>query len=462
MTDIKSRRASIVSIGILAILVLTKILLSPLGILDDLWNYNIARGIASGYTPYVDINFPHTPFFFLVFSWPLLIKRTFFVYRLTSAAILFLTSFMVRKVVSSDSGRRWGTISAFLTVVFTDIVTYNGMVFLTAILIWDLLRSDLNKRRAFCFGVLCSLSILSRQTTGTVLAAASFIMVISDKAKRKHAWFVFGGGVFVMILFASYLLATGSFAAFWDYCFFSLITFGGDNGMFLPSAVLFLLMSAAGIVSDIVLIRKYDKKYLYHLVLGICLFTIGLPIMDMMHLLYSGLWFLFPVIKMIFEANKDRIGDNILRLIAAIIAAQIVVTAVLGLGGTVFDNEHEELKLVPIPSDILHDDLEINRICNTYREEGKNVTVLSSGEVIFSLLNGEFDYPFDMFLNGNVGTTPPLSYIEQICADPDSVIVIPENYHEENRQNPEGVFEYVNSHMVPVERYGIYIWYEHP
>lgn len=458
----ESKKASVLSLAVLAILVLTKIALSPLGILDDLWNYNIARGIASGYTPYVDINFPHTPFFFLVFSLPLLVKRTFFVYRLTSAAILFLTSFMIRRVVSADSGRGWGTIIAFLTVVFTDIVTYNGMVFLITITIFLLLCSGLNKRRAFLYGVLCALSILSRQTTGTFLALASFLMVISDKAKRKYAWGVLCGGVSVMVLFALYLFATGSFAAFWDYCFFSLITFGGENGMFLPSAVLFLLMSVAGIVSDIILIRKHEKKYVYHLVLGICLFTIGIPIMDMMHLLYSGLWFLFPVIRMISDANKDRIGDNILRLIAAIIAAEIVVTAVLGLDGTVYDKEHEELKFVPIPSDILHDDLEINRICRSFRDEGKNVTLLSSGEVIFSILNGEFNYPFDMFLNGNIGTTPPLSYIEQICDDPDSVIVIPENYGEENRQNPDGVFEYVNEHMVPVQRYGVYIWYEHP
>ena len=92
----------------------------------------------------------------------------------------------------------------------------------------------------------------------------------------------------------------------------------------------------------------------------------------------------------------------------------------------------------------------------------KRVIVFSSSSAIFSMMNEEYNVPYDVFNNGNFGMINPLFYVEEACANANTVIVIPENYGEENWQNPDGVFEYVDEHMNPVQRYGVYIWYEHP
>lgn len=42
--------------------VLSTILLNPLGDLDEIWNYNVARNIAKGLIPYKDISTITTPF----------------------------------------------------------------------------------------------------------------------------------------------------------------------------------------------------------------------------------------------------------------------------------------------------------------------------------------------------------------------------------------------------------------
>lgn len=463
MATKKNRRSFLITIVIIAVLAFTKVMLSPLGNLDDLWNYSFSKGISMGYIPYSDINLIYTPLFFMVFSLPLMISRSYFMYRITSSVFLTVTSLLFGRIVSRRTNNYWGLISSCILIVFTDIFTYNGLILLFSIIIYMVLCSDISHMKSFVLGVIGALSILSRQTTGTFIALFILMVLLSNKPIYRKVMLYLAGGLSVMIPFAAYLLFIRSFASFWDYCLFSLLSFGGNNGLFLPNSLLFLGIAAAGAVCDIVLIKKNGlNEYIYHLCLGICILTIGIPIIDMMHLIYAGIWFLFPVIKIISDVNKDRISDTVLKVIAAITAVYILVAGISGLSGTVLDHEHKELKLVPIPSDIFHDNMEVGRICNEYRDEGKRVIVFSSSSAIFSMMNEEYNAPYDVFNNGNFGMINPLFYVEEACANTNTVIVIPENYAEENWQNPDGVFEYVDEHMNPVQRYGVYIWYEHP
>lgn len=53
----------IVTLAVLVLLVFTKVLLCPLGDLDELWNYNLCRGVSLGYVPYRDFGMVMMPLF---------------------------------------------------------------------------------------------------------------------------------------------------------------------------------------------------------------------------------------------------------------------------------------------------------------------------------------------------------------------------------------------------------------
>ena len=85
--------------------------------------------------------------------------------------------------------------------------------------------------------------------------------------------------------------------------------------------------------------------------------------------------------------------------------------------------------------------------------------VFSSSAVIISILDESFSPPYDMFLNGNLGTKDPLDYAKEACGDKNNVIFITTDYNEENWQNPDGILEYVSSHCDPVDSYANWVIY---
>ncbi|MBR6483535.1 MAG: hypothetical protein IKT14_00820, partial [Clostridiales bacterium] len=78
---------------------------------------------------------------------------------------------------------------------------------------------------------------------------------------------------------------------------------------------------------------------------------------------------------------------------------------------------------------------------------------------LVSILSEDYDPTFDMFLEGNIGTTDQVDYISDLINDPDVIIVMPDNYDEENPENPDGVSRYITENFHPVDNYGNFIYY---
>ena len=118
----------------------------------------------------------------------------------------------------------------------------------------------------------------------------------------------------------------------------------------------------------------------------------------------------------------------------------------------------EELKLIPSAGEFDYLEPLVNAK-NKLESEGKNVVVFSSSSVVLAILDEDCDPPYDMFLKGNLGSKDPLDYAKEACGDSNNVIFITRDYNEENRQNPDGILEYVESHCDPVGSYENWIIY---
>lgn len=455
-TSVSDRRRTIIACALLAVLVFTKILLRPMGGLDELWVYGVARGVAMGYVPYRDFTMATVPLFYFLFSIPLRVVRNLFMFRITSAALLFSFGFVYYRIASRMTDHLWGLIASLLLVSFMDYATYNALMVLLTLIIFILFQK-FSVRNAVIIGVLSALAILSRQTSGVFLLIAMIVYMCVDKKLRKFILPYIAGLGSVMVLFAAYLLMTGSFSAFWDCCFFAIIGPGEKNTGIGRDGVMAYILIAAGLISSVALIKKNKERMdIDHLVFGLVLLTIGIPIFDMMHVYYAAAWFLIPVIKLM----KKSVSETVLKIVIALMIVFVLFINVYELPGRTLDNRYKEFVLIPVSTSVLDYYEQLSAINSKYEAEGKRVVTLSCGSCIISMMNETYDPGYDMFLIGNTGTRSAVSVIEEEMENPDVIFVIADDYEDENWQNPRGVLSVIQDNCTPIERYDAFVWYE--
>ncbi len=455
MSTAGNRKNTIAACALLAVLILSKVLLRPFGGLDELWVYNLSRGIVMGYVPYKDFTMAMMPLFNILFALPLYIVKNLFVYRICSALMLFELVFVYYRIASKITGHLWGLLASLFLVVFMDFATYNGLMVLLVFIIF-LLFGRLNTRNAVITGVLSGLTVLCRQTSGVFLLIAVLILMCTDKTIRKYIIPFLAGWGTVMVIFAAYLFATGSFSAFWDCCFFALVGSGEKNSGFFPDGIVVDLLTVIGVISSVYLVKKNsDKNDVLHLVFGIILISIGIPTVDMMHMYYAMAWFMIPLFKLM----KDSVSESPLKIIIAMMSAVILFLNVYDLPKTTLDNRYKEFFLIPVDSSDLDYYEHLVAVNDKYESKGYRIVMLSSGRCIFSMMTDSFDPVYDLFLVGNKGTRTALSFIEEEMNNGQVMFVINGNYEKENWENPSGILSYIQDNCDPVEVYGEFIWY---
>lgn len=454
-----SRRSLWFSVLIIGIIIMCKELFRTAVDMDEIWNYDLARGISMGLIPYRDFNMVMMPLFHWLFCLPLKISRTLLVYRIVSAVWLTAIITAFYKIAAKRVGHDAALLLSIVSAVLLNLFTYNSLFFLFAMcfyIVWE--KATLKKRCVF-LGAIALLSALSRQTSGSFLLLSGAFIVIgcSDRDKRTRAILEYIAGVGIAgIIFLIYLFVTGSFAAFWEYCFFALLQ-GDGNSTFDMSSVPALIISASGIAADIISYRKDRKKEdLTHLIVGLNILTVSIPIVDQLHMVCSGMWFAIPLMDILLRKTQKFLSVRMIRLLSCGAAAFAAIMIYFSFGGSYVD-DIDELKYVPVPGDIgaYKDIADINAL---YEEAGYNVTILSQDAAMFSVIEGDFDPPYDLFLKGNLGMHDPMEYVQSACDDPADIILIPDNYSD-GWENPEGVYEYVTAHCHPIYSYSQYVWY---
>lgn len=447
--------------AIILVLIFARQLLRPLGLADELWNYDLSRGLAMGYIPYRDYNMLQMPLFFMMMSLPLRISRTLFVYRLFSSLMLSLVALFFYEIAKKELGTFYSLSACVLGIVFFDIATYNSLLFFFILMVYVFLKKEYTSKTGLALGIFCALGILSRQTSGVFLSIACLILLIKAQDQKGKRAAAFISGAFIpCILFLVYLLVTGSFFGFWDYCFFSLFQKGQSNSTFIPDCFPVLLVIAGGIVSDVIIYRKdKEKEVIYHLVLTVVTATIAIPIVDMMHLSYAAMFSWIPIMKLLKASGREEMRKKICCFGVAVIAVFSLFTDVLGNLGSTLCAGIPELALIPVRNGVCETYVYISEINDEYEKAGYDVVFFSSGAVLDTVITGDFDPPYDLFLKGNLGTHDPIEYAVSACSDPNTVILIPDDYDTENYQNPEGIYSYVTQHCSRIDSYGRFSWY---
>lgn len=427
------------------------------GVLDELWPYDLCRAITMGFVPYKDYPIVSMPLFGYLFTIPLLISRTLFAYRVMTAIFFSVMLVAMYLLIEKKTSAGYALCAALFAARFVELATYNMLIMFEALLILCCLRLKNRKTGFFLIGILAALAPLTKQSSGSILlllvTGLVFFSAIRNRNKKLFAVYL-AGVVIPLVIFLIYLVCTSSFYEFWDCCFRGLFSFGGENAAIHPEGTLPMVVTViAGIAGDIYFwVKKRDEESLFHLLTGIAVVSNAVPIFEYYHIVMGGLFFLIPVTYLIREFAPKIIHINIAPVIAVMILGIIGFFSFDVILNARLSGKWEELKLIPSAGEFDYLEPLVNAK-NKLESEGKNVVVFSSSSVVLAILDEDCDPPYDMFLKGNLGSKDPLDYAKEACGDSNNVIFITRDYNEENRQNPDGILEYVESHCDPVGSY---------
>ena len=457
------RSSSAVFIVFLLVIIALKVFLFRFGNLDEIWHYNLCRGITSGAVPYRDINLIGMPLYYFVCSLPLLLVKKFVVYRMAEILLIFSCALLSFVIVKAESGFGYAAVSALITVLFTDITSYNNLLFFFVLLIYLVNKRLPSFKRYFLLGVFTALCVWSRQTSGFIITIAETVYVIIEIRKKntgkKNFLFYLAGFGSINLAFLIYLLATSSFFEFWDYCFFGLLSYSNTlehNDIWgIPMVVIVIAL----LIAEFFLLRKKDfLNTVSHILLTSALLTVVIPTVDMTHAAFAFFMSVFPLMAIV----KQNISKALKPVIGWATVAVLLFTIARGMiplfTGISFDPQCKELDYIPMSGDE-SGFVSLMEKNQTYSEQGYNVVVLSSCSAIISIYSGSFNPPYDLFLVGSFGTTDPVDIIREELSKDNTIIVMPDDYNDENWMNPDGIFEYVIENSTPVDRLGRFAYY---
>jgi len=457
------RRKTIIFILFLLTVISLKSFLFRFDNLDEIWHYNLCRGITFGALPYRDINIVGMPLYYFIFALPLFITRKLFAYRIAEVILIFLCSMMIFFIVKKECGFGYAVVSALIPCIFTDITSYNNLLFLFVLLLYIVNKLDSSFKRNLLLGILTALAVWSRQTTGFIVLIAEIIYLIIESRKNKtklqgiiHFSFGFIG---INLIFLIYLLATSTFFAFWDYCFFGLVNYSNVLDQSDLWGIPMVVMVTVLLIAECFLLMKQNfLRTLNHFLLTLALLTVSIPTIDMSHTIFAfsmvSITFMWIVKLNISSTLKPYIGWG-----AAAVLVITIVKALIPLFNNIsFDSNCSELYLIPM-NGAETGFVAVNDRNQIYKAQGYDVIVLSSCSAIISIYDGTFNPPYDLFLVGSFGTHDPVDIVRDICGKDKTIIVMPDDYNDECWMNPRGVYECVVEHCTPIDQVGRFVYY---
>ncbi len=459
MNKAENSKRTVIFCLILLVFSFIKVIFWRFGDLDEFWNYNMSRSIAIGLVPYRDFNMVQVPLYAFVNAAVLKVSRTLIAYRISCSFLCFALQLLVLKTISDRTNGFYALPAALMSLLILGTVSYNTLFMVFAFGIYMLLGRGNTDKRNMAIGILTALAALSRQTSGGILILIVFVILTRQERRARSVLMCVAGGAIPCILLLIYLLITGSWGAFWDYCLFGLFSFGSGNFLMRAASVPYLLTALTGIVCDIVRLKTDREDALSHLLIGIPVLLMCVPIVDE-HASFAAIWFLVPVACVIRDKAGKSLTVRMSHITAACCLIAVLIVTFMNVMGNAFCTGYTELKGVLADTALLDDYSVLLAQNREFEEQGRKVTVLSSSAVVLSVMSGRNAPVFDMFINGNLGTREPLLFVQEVIDDPDAIILMPDDYDTEGWQNPDGIYEYVTSHCEPVASYGRFVWYK--
>ncbi|MBO5477413.1 MAG: glycosyltransferase family 39 protein [Clostridia bacterium] len=477
------------------------IMIKPLNDLDEVWNYNFAKNISEGNLPYKDFSIIITPLvpiissvFLNIFGNELLVMRGLAVI-LCTAIIYIVYKILERLKVNKKLNYTFiiGLICIFLPHFRID---YNFFVLLNILIIMYIELKDGSKDKALLanikkdigLGILAGICICSKQTTGLVVALMLLVykLVYITNIKEfklfiKKMFFRAIGVAIPLLVLLGYFISNNIMNDFIDYCILGINTFSNSipyTDLILKSNLIVKILAVivpVFLVSSIVIYikKKCKKEELEYNLLTIIPFAlasmiVAFPISDEIHFLVGALPSMISLVyginilarKIKSEKNKKFLKD-ILRCCNILMSTSGLITACLMLCECIITarnyTQTNHFKYI-IQTETMANSI---KTVNEYREsQDKKVYILDATSAIYTIPLDQYTKNYDMFVVGNFGKDGEDGIIEDLKTKEDCIILIKNENHERNWQNPEKVREYIIENMEKIGEVDVFDIYE--
>lgn len=456
------------------------ILPRPLDNLDEIWNYNFANCIVKGLVPYRDFNMlqmPLTPIieavFLRIFGNELIITRVLEIILITGISLVIVKIFE-----ELTKSKIIGYISSIIILYIISpyvAIDYNFMVLLFTLIITLLeIKNkdkilDVNWKRDLSLGIIAGLGVISKQSTGIILAITLIgykILLVRDKEEFKS--FIKKGivnliGVLIPVsIMMIYIIVNNAFNDFLDYTILGIKTFSNSMSYMnlireenLVFKIMSLLAPISLVTSLIYGVVKKDKEMLILASFGISLIAVIFPISDTVHFSVGMVISVILVIYLGYRILlKLKIKDIIKIFIITFAKVSFTLSAIFitylltkGIFTYLKDaSKYQELKhfkYIEISDEFVG---QIKQIQN-YILENNNVYILDADAPIYMIPIDRYNKNYDMFLKGNLGSRGEEGQIEDLKQNNEKTLLIKNEKYHRNWQNPEKVRDYIINNM---------------
>ena len=477
----------ILLIAMIILVISPNILLKPLGDMDEVWNYNFGNNISNGQIPYKEFSMLQTPFtaFFsgivlALTSNSLLTMRILAI--ILSVAILFLIYKILEKLKINKS-------ISICTIIAMTLLSnkflrfdYNFFVaFFVLLIIYLEISLNQNKLSSnIIIGIVAGLAFITKQTIGAFACMGIVLYHLAfeiykakknnEKIQIKNILYRILGATIPILLFALYLLITGSLGDFIDYTILGISTFSNTikytnlfkNDLFL----LALYIPINFIIMLIYSVRKKDRKLFIIFIMSIIMFIIAFPISDDIHFMIG----IIPScigISYLLDKMFRKIYTKKLEFLKYFMEALSLLLVIFFIGKGTYGliKEYGEEKYFcklkhfeNIPTTI-ETEQGIKEIQEYIQSCNKNVYILNFDAALYMIPLDRYNKDYDMLMNGNFGGKGAKGLIERIKSEKDAVYLILSKDKPKNWQHPGEVTDYIEknlTHKGSIEKFEIY------
>lgn len=261
---------------------------------DVLWNYGFSYAISQGEVPYRDFNMILTPLYPFLMSIGLLFNSNILVFYIENSLLIALMFYFLFKMYKDKA---W-LFLLFLVFPIPVVVypSYNLFLLFLLVLLFYL---EENNKSDYLIGSILGLMVLTKQTVGVAVLLVGLIYYFKDvkKAGKRVIGFIIPCLIFLM-----YLISTGSFSYFLDYCLFGLFDFTSSN----TNLNLFFLIISIILLGYVIYLITKDKKSIFNYYL-LAFYIIVVPLFDISHIIYYLFALLLLLLKKDFKFDKKII-----------------------------------------------------------------------------------------------------------------------------------------------------------
>lgn len=229
--------------------------------MDTYVNYGFSYGIANGQIPYRDFNIIVPLFGPFLYSIGLIINKSIIVYYIEQAILLVAFCYFLFKLMKEKA---WIVIvSLFCPFIFCfAYCIFPGYNFIILFELLLLLYLNENNKSDYLIGILCGLSIITKQNVGIPIFLVTLIYPIIKDKNLKKTFKRLISGLIPLIVFLMYLLMFNNLKYFIDLCFLGMSDFKHNfqiNYFFMALTCLSIII----IIIQFIKKKKINSSYFY-------------------------------------------------------------------------------------------------------------------------------------------------------------------------------------------------------